>query len=102
MVSIGEIAASPKFDPQPTVATVKADLLRCYNETRTLIPDLHGKLMLRVRVNDDGKVTATDAQPGGQANDPGLIACIADAMQTVTFPRPGGNAVITVPLVFRR
>ncbi len=102
MVSMGDIAVSPKLDPRPALEGVKLELLRCYNETRTLVPDLHGKLTLRVHVNENGAVTGTDAQPGGSASDPGLIACIADAMQAITFPKPGGTAVITVPLIFRR
>jgi hypothetical protein len=57
---------------------------------------------LQLRVNEAGAVVSTEASPGGQANDPGLLACIGDALKSVTFPKPGGTAVITVPLVFRQ
>jgi hypothetical protein len=101
-VSIGDIMASPHFDPRPVIAAFKPELLRCYDEARTLTPDLHGKLILVVRVNEAGAVLSTEAQPGGQANDPGLVGCIVDAMKPLTFPKPGGSAAIAVPLVFRR
>jgi hypothetical protein len=101
-VSIGEIAVSPGFDPKVTILSLKPDLLRCYNETRSLIPDLHGKLTLSVHIDTRGVVTSTEAAPGGSANDEGLLACIADAMQATRFPQPNGNATILVSLVFRR
>jgi hypothetical protein len=99
---VGEVVAPPKFDPKAALNAMKPELGRCYDETRTLLQNLHGKLTLQLRINEDGGVTATDGVPGGTANDPGLIACIADAMKNVTFPRPGGTATVTVPLVFRR
>jgi hypothetical protein len=102
VVVVGEVVAPPTFDPKPTLAALKPELLRCYNETRLLLPDLHGKLTLRLRLNDTGAVTATESQAGGQANDAGLVACIGDAAKAVTFPKPGGTATITVPLVFRQ
>jgi hypothetical protein len=102
IVNVGDIVGPPNFDAKTTLVGLKPSFLRCYNETRTLLPDLHGKLTLRLRLNETGAVTATEAEPGGHANDPGLLACIADTMKTTTFPKPGGTAVITVPLVFRR
>jgi hypothetical protein len=101
VVIVGEIIGPPKFDPKAALTTLKPDLLRCYNETRTLIPALRGKLTLTVKINDTGAVTSTEARAGGQANDPGLVACIGDAMKGATFPRPGGSATMTVPLVFK-
>jgi hypothetical protein len=102
LVIVGEIIGPPKFDPKPALDATKGDLRRCYDETRALQPTLHGKLTLQLRINEAGAVVGTDAVPGGSANDPGLVGCIADAMKTATFPKPGGTATITVPLVFRR
>jgi len=101
VVNIGDIVAPAQFDPKPTMAEMKPELLRCYNEARSLVPGLHGKLTLRVYVSDSGAVTSTEGVAGGSANDPGLVACIADAMKAATFPKPGGLATISVPLVFR-
>jgi hypothetical protein len=102
IVNVGDVIGPPHFDANTTLTELKPALLRCYNETRTLIPDLHGKLTLRLRLNETGAVTSTEANAGGRANDPGLLACIGDAMKATTFPKPGGTATITVPLVFRR
>ena len=102
VVNIGDVVGPPTFDAKTTLTALKPAFLHCYNETRILIPDLHGKLTLRLRLNEAGSVTATESEPGGRANDPGLLGCIGDAMKTATFPKPGGTATITVPLVFRR
>jgi hypothetical protein len=102
IVNVGDIVGPPNFDARTTLIGLKPAFLRCYNETRSLMPDLHGKVTLRLRLNETGAVTATESEPGGRANDPGLLGCIADTMKTTTFPKPGGTAVITVPLVFRR
>ncbi len=101
-MNVGDIVGPPTFDANATLTALKPAFLHCYNETRTLFPDLHGKLTLRLRLNEAGAVTATESEPGGRANDPGLLACIGDALKTTTFPKPGGIATITVPLVFRR
>jgi hypothetical protein len=101
VVLVGDIIAPPKFDPKEALENLKPELLRCYNETRSLTPTLRGKLVLKIKVNEAGAVTGTDAQPGGSANDPGLVACISDAVKPATFPKPGGMATITVPLIFK-
>ena len=101
-MTVGDIVGPPTSDANATLTALKPAFLHCYNETRTLFPDIHGKLTLRLRLNEAGAVTATESEPGGRANDPGLLACIGDALKTTTFPKPGGIATITVPLVFRR
>ncbi len=102
IVIVGEIVGPPGFDPKPTLTQIKPELGRCYDETRALVPGLHGKLTLQLRLNGAGDVVETTGLPGGTANDPGLVGCIADAMKGSSFPKPGGTATITVPLVFRR
>jgi len=102
IVSMGDIIGPPSFDPKPALVKLKPEILRCYTETRQVFPDLHGKLMLRIKINEAGAVTGTDAVPGGTANDPGLLGCIGDVIKGATFPKPGGLATITVPLVLRR
>lgn len=98
---IGDIIGPPQFDPKPALTGLKPQLLRCYSDARLLTPSLHGKLSLRIQVSESGLVTLVAAMPGGTANDPGLVACIGDAAKTASFPKPGGTAIITVPLVFR-
>jgi len=101
-VSIGEIAGPPSWDPKPTLESLKPALLQCDSEARLLTPALHGKLALEVHVNASGAVTGAEAKPGGSANEPGLVGCVGDALKTAAFPKPGGLATVTVPLVFRQ
>jgi hypothetical protein len=103
LVLIGDIVAPPTFDPKPALTALKPELLRCYSETRLLTPDLHGKVTLQITINENGSVRAIRPLPGGEANDPGLVACIRDAAKVlITFPKPGGAVVLVVPLEFRR
>jgi hypothetical protein len=101
VVLIGEIASPPKFDPKPTHDAQKPELLSCYNRARQNNPSLHGKLNLRINVNEGGSVLLVDAEPGGTAADPALVACLGDAVKAAHFPKPPGMATITAPLVFR-
>jgi hypothetical protein len=102
-VLVGEIAGTPKFDPKPPIEGVKADLLDCFNQARGANPALHGKLTLKIVVNEAGHVNRVDANPGGLADDAALVACISDVLKAgAQFPKPGGMATVTAPLVFRR
>jgi len=101
-VLIGDINAPKSFNPKPTVEAFKSELVDCYNKARSYTPDLHGKITLLIQVNEAGAVLSVDAVPGGHANDPRLVSCVNDAMKaTVHFPKPGGMATVSAPLVFR-
>jgi hypothetical protein len=100
-VLVGEIPSSKKFDPKATVEESKPALVDCYNKARAVTPALSGKVKLLIVVNAVGTVLKVDAEPGGAADDPKLVACIGEAFKTVTFPKPGGMATIVAPLVFR-
>jgi hypothetical protein len=100
-VLIGEIAAPKRFNPGPTLAGLVPDLLTCYRRVRATVPSLRGKLKLRVIVSEAGVLQSVAAEPGGSANDPALVSCLADALKGATFPKPAGTAIIVVPLVFR-
>lgn len=100
-VLIGEIAAPKKFNPAPTMAALQPDLLGCYRKARAAVPTLRGKLKLRVIVNETGAAQSIAAEPGGGANNPALVSCLGDAIKTASFPKPGGTAILIVPLLFR-
>ena len=100
-VLIGDIVAPPSFDPKPALVSAKSELLGCYNKARQATPSLHGRLTLRINVNETGKVMLVDAAPGGSVDDPALVACLSDALKAVTFPKPAGLATVSAPLVFR-
>jgi hypothetical protein len=101
IVLIGEIASPPSFDPKATLDTLKPQLVACYNQARRSAPALRGKLKLRINVNEVGTVLMVDAEPGGSAADPALVACLGDAIKAAHFPKPAGMATVTAPLVFR-
>jgi hypothetical protein len=100
-VLIGDINAPKSFNPKPTIAALSSDLVDCYNKARAVTPDLRGKVTLRIQINEAGAVLSVDAEPGGHANDPGLVSCVNDLMKaSAHFPKPGGMATVLAPLVF--
>jgi hypothetical protein len=101
-VFLGDISAPKSFAPRPILEAFAPQLLACYGKARATHPELRGKVTLHVHVNEAGAVLSVDAAPGGHANDPTLVACIEDAMKAgAHFPKPGGMAIVDVPLVFR-
>jgi hypothetical protein len=100
-VLVGEIASAKKFDPNAAVNDHVSDFATCYRRARVSVPGLHGKLNLSVVVGESGKVQSVAPESGGSANDPTLVACLGEAFKTVRFPKPGGTAIVLVPLLFR-
>jgi hypothetical protein len=101
-VLVGDINAPKGFNPKPTIEGLSSALVDCYNKARAVTPDLHGKVTLRIQINEGGAVLSVDADPGGHANDPGLVGCVNDVMKaSAHFPKPGGTATVMAPLVFR-
>ncbi len=101
-VLVGDINAPPHFDPKPTIVALKPKLLDCFNQARAGNPSLHGKLTVRILVNEAGAALSAEADPGGNAYDPGLVRCIDGVVKGgVKFPKPGGMATVSAPLVFR-
>jgi len=101
-VLVGDINAPPGFDPKPTIVALKPKLLDCFNQARANNPGLHGKLTVRILVNDAGAGLGAEADPGGHAYDPALVQCIDGVIKAgVKFPKPGGTATVSAPLVFR-
>jgi hypothetical protein len=101
-VLLGEIAATKKFDPSGTVRDLLPDLLACYRAVLKKGLPVHGKLSLRVVVNEQGATQSATALPGGRATDPLLVSCVADVFTRATFSKPGGTATVVVPLLFHR
>lgn len=76
----------------------------CYRTGLARDPLLRGEVTVRLRVEDDGRVS--DVQAGaGEGASAGMYAvsrCIGAVLQTLQFARPeGGAATLTVPYVFQ-
>ncbi len=100
-VFIGAIDGTPGFDPRSTLEGARDDLLGCYGQARAGHPALHGKVTLRIVVNEAGRAVSVESNPGGSANDPGLVACIGSVLRgKVTFQKQRGSATVIAPLVF--
>jgi hypothetical protein len=101
VVSLGQVIAPKHFDPNAVLLSLKPQFLDCYNKARASNPTLHGRLGLKIVVQETGAVASVDADPGDTAYDPTLIVCLGDAFKSSKFPSPGGMATIMVPMIFR-
>jgi hypothetical protein len=100
-ILIGDIASAKSFDPKATLLSIQQQLLDCYNKARGANAELRGKLKLRLVVNDAGTVVNADAEPGGLSAEEGLVSCLGGVARATHFPKPGGMATVTVPMLFR-
>jgi hypothetical protein len=100
-VVFGDIASAKSFDPKPVITSLQQQFLDCYNKSRGANPELRGKLRLRLVVNDTGTVVNVQPEEGGLSTETALIACLGDAAKSGHFPKPGGMATVTVPMLFR-
>lgn len=92
-----------RVDPaavRPLVASVNPAVQRCYEQALARDPTARGEVEVRVRVEEDGRVSET----AGRTEDTSLreaTRCIERALAGLRFPRPtGGAATVVVPYRF--
>jgi hypothetical protein len=100
-VLIGDIAKAKSFDPKAAIASIQDGLLSCYNKERGGKPELRGKLKMRAIVNQAGTVVDAEPEEGGLSKEAGLVDCVTVILKATPFPKPGGMATVTIPLLFR-
>ena len=100
-ILFGDIASAKSFDPKATLLTIQDQLLACYNKERGAKAELRGKLKMRLVVNDVGTVVNAEPEQGGLSTEADLVACIGGAIRAAHFPKPGGMATVSVPMLFR-
>lgn len=97
---------------EPTVGTTDADIIRrvvrrninevrnCYNQALAKDPTLAAKIKIEFTIGPSGDVEQAQAIDVDGLADPELPQCIADAIQTWTFPAPRGGGRVTVSYPF--
>src|SRR5262249_4488681 len=79
-----------------------AGLVRaCYEAELPHAPELHGALLVHIRIGGDGRVQAVDAAPAGAALHSDAVAqCVSDAVERLRFPAKGGIADVNYVFEF--
>jgi hypothetical protein len=63
----------------------KNDAFRaCYNDALKRRPDLHGRIVTKFNIEEDGSVAGV-CDAGSTVGDPPMVACVLRAFTTVTF-----------------
>ena len=89
--------AIPAAAAQAVINENRRQVRNCYERQLKTNHTLAGNLSLRVRVGQNGQVTAAAA--GGSLRDPAVFSCVQNLARSWRFPAPtGGNcAVISAP-----
>jgi len=113
---VREVAVAPEVVRPPThgridgvaaqrvLRTASGRVQECYRTGLARDPLLRGEITVRLRIEDDGRVSdvqagASDGAPAGMYT---VSRCIGGVLQTLQFPRPeGGPATLTAPFVFQ-
>jgi hypothetical protein len=97
---------------QPVVGEMDKDVIRrivrahiheirdCYNKGLAQDPTLAGKIAIEFTIGPSGKVEEAKAVDVTGFADPEVPKCIAEAIETWTFPEPRGGGRVTVSYPF--
>lgn len=92
-----------RIDPaalRPLVASANAAVQRCYEQALARDPTARGEVEVRLRVEDDGRVSETAGRTEADSLR-GATRCIEQTLAALRFPRPtGGAATVVVPYRF--
>jgi hypothetical protein len=72
----------------------------CYERALKRNPQVHGKLVMRLRLAPVGSVTAVDVEVD-TVNDAALLACVRPLVLHWRFQPPGAPVELSVPVVFQ-
>ena len=95
--------AAGYYAPSPVQQAI--DRLRdrwdgCYTEGLVRDPKLAGKVVVKIEMNEDGRVCKAAAQETS-LQDPEVVACVVRSFLTASFPPPGRTVSLVYPVVFR-
>ena len=73
---------------------------RCYEDGLVRDPDLRGRVVVRLVIGGDGRVS-TALNGGSNLPDEAVVDCVVRASRAITFPPPeGGIVTVVYPIVF--
>lgn len=99
--AIHAMGNQPKSVVEPYLRGKVASLLACYAQTREQHPGQHGRLDLKLTMNERGVVELAEVVKSTISDDDGQM-CLVQALQRFKFPQPpgGGQSTVTFQLGF--
>ncbi|MFT3764002.1 MAG: AgmX/PglI C-terminal domain-containing protein [Minicystis sp.] len=96
-VTLREAQANGLAETAQVVTSLRPSLVRCFNTALKHDPSLSGKIVLHVKIDPTGKVTAVklDDELG---LDVELAGCLVSATRAAAFPPAPSGATLTIPL----
>mgnify|MGYP001423548338 CR=1 FL=1 len=83
------------------VKEVLPDVKACYDEGVANQPDLTGKVVIKMVIGKDGRVSSAESNPERTTLDSGeVIDCIAGKVAQLEFPPPEGGGIVIVHYPF--
>ncbi len=81
-------------------AEARSELQRCYERGLLEVPELEGRVTVRLTIDEDGAVSELDLSDSTLESDD-VIACLEARLSTLAFPAHRDGAVtVTYPLIF--
>lgn len=100
-VRMGQSAVSGRLPPEVIQRVVRQNFGRfrlCYEQGLARSPLLAGRVVVRFLIDRQGMVS-TSQDGGSSLSDPGVVACVVQAMRGLAFPAPeGGVVTVTFPI----
>jgi hypothetical protein len=94
----------PKEAIREVIRTHNAEVRQCYEQGLESEPELAGRLVLKFTINQDGAVDSPEVAADSDFAHHAVGACVLEAMQSWSFPKPSGGGVVhvTYPFVLAR
>jgi hypothetical protein len=91
------IGGAKEEDVRTAVAVVAPDLAACYQDGITRVPDLAGKLLLKMELDPSGKVMRASPAEGAALKDAQTVTCIVNKVKTMKVAVSGPLTSIMLP-----
>jgi len=96
----GDPHALTRDEVDRIIKSRKLDYLACYQRALDLEPELAGKVVIELAIDDDGKVTRAEVLADRSTLDSVEVhACLNLWMMGLKFPAKGG-AIVKYPFIF--
>lgn len=103
-IRLGDAAVSGPLPAEVVRRIVRQNFGRfrlCYEDALSRHPDLEGTVSIHFTIGPDGAPRNLGAARSPGFSDAGMVACVVQAFDGISFPEPAGSAVtVTYPVLF--
>jgi hypothetical protein len=91
------VGGAKEDDVRKAIADLTPDLVACYQDGIARVPDLAGKLMVKMELDAKGRVERVAPAEGAALKDPQTIGCIVAKVKTMKVAVTGPLTTVMLP-----